>query len=158
MKTPLAGKSTIDEIRRRFDNDVDRSASLETGQPSTIDAALAMTLISEAAVACTQPIRRVLDIGCGAGNNTVTYQLELLRSVGFASVDLLHKNSCFAAFGAVKQRYRMVYLSKNQNRPMYISSNNPLKSLLCPHTKISWMPSNSEARLCQTEELPRFTL
>jgi tRNA (cmo5U34)-methyltransferase len=32
----------------------------------------------------------------------VTYQLELLRSVGFSQVDLLHKNSCFAAFGARK--------------------------------------------------------
>ena len=32
----------------------------------------------------------------------VTYQLELLRRVGFAHVELLHKNSCFAAFGAVK--------------------------------------------------------
>ena len=33
----------------------------------------------------------------------VTYQLDLLRSVGFDTVDLLHKNSCFAAFGAVKR-------------------------------------------------------
>jgi len=32
----------------------------------------------------------------------VTFQLELLKSVGFAKVELLHKNSCFAAFGAVK--------------------------------------------------------
>ena len=32
----------------------------------------------------------------------VTYQLELLQRVGFSSVELLHKNSCFAAFGAVK--------------------------------------------------------
>jgi len=32
----------------------------------------------------------------------VTYQLDLLRSVGFDTVELLHKNSCFAAFGAVK--------------------------------------------------------
>lgn len=32
----------------------------------------------------------------------VTYQLDLLRSVGFDRVELLHKNSCFAAFGAVK--------------------------------------------------------
>ena len=31
----------------------------------------------------------------------VTYQLELLRKVGFAQVELLHKNSCFAAFGAI---------------------------------------------------------
>jgi tRNA (cmo5U34)-methyltransferase len=33
----------------------------------------------------------------------VTFQLDLLRSVGFDTVDLLHKNSCFAAFGAVKR-------------------------------------------------------
>ena len=32
----------------------------------------------------------------------VTYQLDLLRKVGFEKVELLHKNSCFAAFGAVK--------------------------------------------------------
>ncbi len=32
----------------------------------------------------------------------VTYQLELLRRVGFAHVELLHKNACFAAFGAIK--------------------------------------------------------
>jgi tRNA (cmo5U34)-methyltransferase len=30
------------------------------------------------------------------------FQLDLLRRVGFAAVDVLHKNSCFAAFGAVK--------------------------------------------------------
>ena len=33
----------------------------------------------------------------------VTYQLDLLRKVGFDSVELLHKNSCFAAFGAIKK-------------------------------------------------------
>jgi tRNA (cmo5U34)-methyltransferase len=71
MTTPLAGKSTIDEIRTRFDQDVDRFSSLETGQAATVDAPLAMTLLAEAAVACTRPIRRVLDIGCGAGNNTL---------------------------------------------------------------------------------------
>ena len=32
----------------------------------------------------------------------VTYQLDLLRRVGFSHVELLHKNSCFAAFGAIK--------------------------------------------------------
>ena len=32
----------------------------------------------------------------------VTYQLDLLRSVGFSAVELLHKNACFAAFGAIK--------------------------------------------------------
>jgi len=30
------------------------------------------------------------------------FQLDLLRSVGFKEVEVLHKNSCFAAFGAIK--------------------------------------------------------
>jgi len=33
----------------------------------------------------------------------VTYQLDLLRKVGFSEVDILHKNSCFVAFGAIKR-------------------------------------------------------
>jgi tRNA (cmo5U34)-methyltransferase len=64
-------KSTVDEIRSRFDADVERFSNLETGQSATVDAPLAMELITRAAVACTKPIRRVLDIGCGAGNNTL---------------------------------------------------------------------------------------
>lgn len=71
MTTPLERKSTIEEIRTRFDGDVERFSSLETGQVATIDAPLAMTLITQAAIASTKPIRRVLDIGCGAGNNTI---------------------------------------------------------------------------------------
>ncbi len=34
----------------------------------------------------------------------VTFQLDLLKKVGFSQVELLHKNSCFAAFGAVKAK------------------------------------------------------
>jgi tRNA (cmo5U34)-methyltransferase len=30
------------------------------------------------------------------------FQIDLLREVGFHSVEILHKNSCFAAFGALK--------------------------------------------------------
>ena len=33
---------------------------------------------------------------------SVTYQLDLLRKVGYDQVELLHKNTCFAAFGALK--------------------------------------------------------
>lgn len=32
----------------------------------------------------------------------LVFQLDLLRRVGFAQVDVLHKSACFAAFGAVK--------------------------------------------------------
>jgi tRNA (cmo5U34)-methyltransferase len=30
------------------------------------------------------------------------FQLDLLREVGFRQIEVLHKNVCFAAFGAVK--------------------------------------------------------
>ncbi|MEI8380902.1 MAG: class I SAM-dependent methyltransferase [Planctomycetota bacterium] len=71
MPTPLHDKSTLDQIRDRFDHDVERFSKLETGQTATQDAPLAMRLITQAAVRSTNPIRRVLDIGCGAGNNTL---------------------------------------------------------------------------------------
>lgn len=34
---------------------------------------------------------------------SVPFQLDLLRAAGFGEVELLHKNSCYAAFGAVKR-------------------------------------------------------
>jgi len=33
---------------------------------------------------------------------SLNYQLALLAKVGFSAVEVLHKNSCFAAFGAIK--------------------------------------------------------
>lgn len=78
MKTPLHKKSSISDIERRFDSDVERFSNLDAGQAATVDAPLAMELISEAAVAATPVIAKVLDIGCGAGNNTI----KLLRKCG----------------------------------------------------------------------------
>ena len=31
------------------------------------------------------------------------YQIDALRRAGFGQVEVLHKNGCFAAFGAVKE-------------------------------------------------------
>ena len=33
---------------------------------------------------------------------SLLFQVDLLRSVGFQAVEILHKNSCFAAFGAIR--------------------------------------------------------
>lgn len=84
-KTSYEYKSTVDQIRKRFDDDVERFSNLETGQASTVDAALVMELITNAAVTSTREINHVLDIGCGAGNNT----LRLLEKVGSFDSDLL---------------------------------------------------------------------
>ena len=64
-------KSSVTQIKERFDNDVERFSNLETGQSATIDAPLAMELITQAAFHSTKNINHVLDIGCGAGNNTI---------------------------------------------------------------------------------------
>ncbi len=85
MKTPLDKKSTIEEIKHRFDNDVERFSNLQTGQVATIDAPLAMELITQAAVRSTKAIRNVLDIGCGAGNNTI----KLLNYTSPLNCDLI---------------------------------------------------------------------
>ena len=71
VATPLSDKSTVEQIRDRFDHDVERFSNLQSGQSATIDAPLAMDLITQAALATTHPIRRVLDVGCGAGNNVL---------------------------------------------------------------------------------------
>src|SRR5436309_15453150 len=80
-----AMKSSVDDIRRRFDADVERFANLDTGQSATVDAPLAMALIAQAAAATTPHARHVLDVGCGAGN----YTLKLLESLPGLDVTLI---------------------------------------------------------------------
>ena len=80
-------KSSVDEIRARFDNDVERFSNLQTGQSATIDAPLALDLIAEAAAATTPHERRLLDVGCGAGNYTVKL-LQTMPGLDVTLVDL----------------------------------------------------------------------
>lgn len=80
-------KSTVDEIRQRFDADVERFSNLDTGQAATMDAPLAMALIAEAAAATTPHARHVLDVGCGAGNYTLKL-LERLPDLDTTLIDL----------------------------------------------------------------------
>jgi tRNA (cmo5U34)-methyltransferase len=74
----LKTKSTVDEIRTRFDNDVERFSSLETGQQALPDATLVLELISRSAQTHLQQGDKVLDLGCGAGNLT----LRVMNEVG----------------------------------------------------------------------------
>lgn len=88
MATPLHEKSSIDEIRQRFDDDVERFSNLETGQAATIDAPLAMELITQAAIRSTSMIRRVVDIGCGAGNNSIKLRKSMDQDFEAILMDL----------------------------------------------------------------------
>lgn len=85
-------KSTVEEIRARFDKNVGRFSDLQSGQAATINAPLSMELVAkvaaellaQSAFASTRDNAsrwisqrpHVVDVGCGAGN----YTLKLLES------------------------------------------------------------------------------
>lgn len=77
--------STVQEIRDRFDVDVERFSNLETGQTASIDSPVHLDLLTEAAARTTPEAKSVLDIGCGAGN----YTLKLLQHLPDLNVTLL---------------------------------------------------------------------
>lgn len=81
----MEAKSSVEQIRQRFDNDVARFSNLDTGQAATIDAPLTMALATQAAAVCTPHARDVLDLGCGAGN----YSLKLLEHLPGCNVTLV---------------------------------------------------------------------
>jgi tRNA (cmo5U34)-methyltransferase len=80
-------KSTVDEIRQRFDKDVERFSNLAIGQTTTIDSPLMLELITQAAAASNPQARQLLDVGCGAGNYSLKF-LESLLNVDVTLVDL----------------------------------------------------------------------
>lgn len=80
-------KSTVQEIRERFDKEVERFSNLETGQISTIDAKLSLELITEASKRIVPNAKELLDIGCGGGNYTLM-MLTKIPDLNCTLVDL----------------------------------------------------------------------
>lgn len=70
-------KSTVKEIRERFDNEVERFSNIETGQVATMDATISLELITETAKRIVPKAKDLLDIGSGAGN----YTLKMLSKI-----------------------------------------------------------------------------
>lgn len=81
-------KSSVEQIRSRFDGDVERFSNLETGQQATMDAPLSMELITQAALAVNPAPERILDIGCGAGNNSLRLRLSAGMDFQIDLIDL----------------------------------------------------------------------
>lgn len=95
-------KSTIEEIKQRFDNDVERFSNLDTGQLSTIDAKISLELITEASKRIVPNAENLLDIGCGGGN----YSLMMLTKISNLNCTLidLSKPMLDKAFERVSQK------------------------------------------------------
>ena len=85
MKTPLGKKSSTQTIQERFDNDVERFSNLDTGQRAVIDAPLILDLISALSIQLVPHAQNILDIGCGAGNNTI----KIVREKAGLNCDLV---------------------------------------------------------------------
>ena len=64
-------KRTAAEIGRYFNGEVERFSDLAKGQASIKDARLMMDLLAETASALVPETHTILDIGCGAGNQTL---------------------------------------------------------------------------------------
>ena len=78
-------KSSVKDIQQRFDGDVERFSSLETGQSSIVDSVLALDILTEAAACVSPHAASLLDVGCGGGN----YTLKMLEKLPHLSVTLL---------------------------------------------------------------------
>lgn len=61
-------KASVEEIKVRFDNDVDRFTNLQTGQVSVVDAPIMLEIVSEVAKRVRPEATDMLDLGCGGGN------------------------------------------------------------------------------------------
>ena len=80
------------------------------------------------------------------------FQLDLLRQVGFAQVEVLHKNVCFAAFGAVKSvrlhqwspcwavKEKRAKRLDNKQTGLYTSGMGRTRELLLRPASASWKP------------------
>ena len=77
MLRPLHEKSTVEQIRQRFDADVERFSKLETGQQAAMDAPLILDVVARSAACHVRPQGTLLDLGCGAGN----FALRVLSQV-----------------------------------------------------------------------------
>ena len=82
-------KTSIDELERQFDNDVERFSNEQTGQTTTVDSALVLSMIEDSIVRLCPEAKRMCDIGCGAGN----FSLRISRKLSGLRLTLLDLSS-----------------------------------------------------------------
>jgi len=123
LKGEQMNKSTVDEIKQRFDSDVERFSNLDTGQVSTIDAQISLELITEASKRIVPNAENLLDVGCGGGNYTLM-MLTKIANLNCTLVDL-SKPMLDKAFERVSQKTNnKVTILQGDIREVGLSENN----------------------------------
>ncbi|QQE12480.1 class I SAM-dependent methyltransferase [Planctomycetota bacterium] len=102
MRQGYENKSTVNEIRDRFENDVERFSNHETGQSAAVDAADCLEMIANCAIQHAPEMKSVLDIGCGAGNFT----LRILGKLKQNNVDVTLNDLSANMLERARQRVR----------------------------------------------------
>lgn len=78
-------KISMDELRRRFDVDVDRFSDERNGQRTAVDAALVLDMLERLIARMHPGAKDLCDIGCGAGN----FALRIARTLPGLELTLL---------------------------------------------------------------------
>ncbi|MDR1478076.1 MAG: class I SAM-dependent methyltransferase [Planctomycetaceae bacterium] len=85
MNYDYKNKITIDELRNQFDGEVERFSNEQTGQVSSVDAPLILSIFEKSISQMYPDAKRLLDIGCGAGN----FSLRITRKLPQLKLTLL---------------------------------------------------------------------
>lgn len=87
MKIRSHNKSTVEEIEKKFDNEVYKYENLDKGQLSAMDSVHIMNTVSGMAGAIQPNAKELLDIGCGGGNYSLK-TIAHMSGVNCTLVDL----------------------------------------------------------------------
>jgi len=115
-------KSSVEKIRERFDNDVERFSNIDTGQVSTIDAKITLELITGISHKIVPNAKNLLDIGCGAGNYTLI-MLSKNKDLNCTLVDL-SKPMLDKAYERIIQETTKVETIQGDIRTVVLKENN----------------------------------
>lgn len=80
-------KSSLESIRKNFNEQVDRFSNIETGQATAIDSPLCMEIVAQSAKMLNPDSTQIMDLGCGGGNYAVKLA-QLFPNANFTLVDI----------------------------------------------------------------------
>lgn len=83
----MSEKDSLEKLRERFDNDVDRFSDEEKGQQTIVDAALVLSMVENGIQSMNPDAKDLCDIGCGGGNFSVRISRKL-QDIAVTLVDL----------------------------------------------------------------------